>query len=116
MVVQVVKGVMYLLEDDSQVGTMLFIHVTGRAYEFTHSKASMRPVSLTPRGDFACQGCISLPIAEFKVTAFRQSTAWRDIGWYMRIKIEPGIGLPKINQKGGWDDQGGTSGPDGLRD
>jgi len=46
---QVVKGVMYLLEDDSQVGTMLFIHVTGRAYEFTHSKASMRPVSLTPR-------------------------------------------------------------------
>jgi len=31
--VQVVKGVMYLLEDDSKVGAMLFIHVTGRTYE-----------------------------------------------------------------------------------
>lgn len=46
---QVVEGVLYLLEDDSKVGTMLMLHVTGRAYEYIYSKSSMRRVSLTPQ-------------------------------------------------------------------
>ena len=49
--VQVVRGVTYLLEDDSLEGTMLFIHVSGRAYHYTYSKTSMRRVSLMPQGD-----------------------------------------------------------------
>ena len=47
---QVVKVMMYLIEDDSLVGTVLFIDPSGHAYHHTHSSSSLRRASLTPRG------------------------------------------------------------------
>ena len=51
---QVVQGAMYLLEDDTKLGTVLMLHVSGRAYEWTQHSASLRRVILESKTGGSC--------------------------------------------------------------
>lgn len=46
---QVAEAGIYLLEDETKNGTVLMLHVNGRAYENEFHKASMRRVDVRSR-------------------------------------------------------------------
>ena len=45
---------MYLLEDDTKLGTVLMLHVSGRSYEWTQHSASLRRVLLNRKPGGPC--------------------------------------------------------------
>ena len=51
ILLQMVEGAMYLLRDESKLGTALIIHVTGKAYEWRFSKHSLTPVDISAEGE-----------------------------------------------------------------
>lgn len=50
MILQVVQAAIFLLEDDSQVGTTLVVHNTGEVYQWKLAKQNMHLVSLKREG------------------------------------------------------------------